>query len=399
MTDPERVSTWARRFVFVGAVFLPLWQLVALAGVGRRPGVILGLLGFVFHTVFGKAYSLVPTYFDRELLTARLMPVHLICSVGGTLLLAAAAEPDVAISGAEAAGAALWLAAVLLFVGTIGTTVRDNLTGAETGTGDHNADRRQLDRVANLGVPAALLFLGVGSYELLAVAAGLPTVFDGYPPRAFHLLAVGTGALMVFSIGFRLLPRFMATSPPERLALVVIPAGVIGPPLLASGLPSGDALQVGASSQAVAIVGYAAVVGVLFRRTDRDRVGIYGVLAGAVAGVFGVALGLQFAFAEVGADLVRTHRRLNVLGFLGLTIVGVSYQFYPPGVVSGRVDGETVAWGAILSLSAALVLELAGAFASDLLIRVGLALALVGASLHLALLAWIFRWRYGGGNG
>jgi hypothetical protein len=79
--------------------------------------------------------------------------------------------------------------------------------------------------------------------------------------------------------------------------------------------------------------------------------------------------------------------------------VGVSYQFYPPGVVSGRVDGETVAWAAIACLSAALALELTGAFVSELLTRAGLALALTGASLHGWLLAWIFRWRYGGGGG
>jgi len=397
MTDPERVSTWARRVVFTGALFLPAWQLAAVAGAGRRVGVILGLLGFVFHTAFGKAYSLVPTYFERELVTARLMPAHLGCSGAGTLLLAADASSAVSIQAAGAAGGTLWALAVLVFVGTVLATIRDNLTGAETGTGEHNADRRRLDRVANLGVPAALLYLLVGSYELLAVSTGLPALFDGYPPRAFHLLAVGTGALLVFAIGFRLLPRFLATSPPERVAILVIPAGILAPPPLAAGLPAGRLLRAGALLVSVAMLGYAGVVTVLVTGTDRDRVGIYGVAAGAVAGVLGVTLGLGFAFADVSSDLVTAHRRLNVLGFLGLTIVGVSYQFYPPGVVSGRVDGETVALAAIGCLAGALGLELLGAFVSGTVADIGLMLALVGATLHTSLLAWIFRWRYGNG--
>jgi len=393
MTQAERVSRWARRFVFTGAAFLVLWQLAAVTGVGRRAGVVLGLLGFVFHTVFGKAYSLVPTYFDRDLVTARLMPLHLACSVAGTLLLAAGAERTV--EAASVPGAVLWVGGVVVFVGTLLTTVRDNLTGAETGTGDHNADRRRLDRIANLGVPAALAYLSAGSYELLAVTTDIPPLFDGYVPRAFHLLAVGAGALFVFAVGFRLLPRFLATTPPERLALLVLPAGIVAPPLLAAGVPSGGLLRAGALLQSVAFVGYAAVVATLFYRTDRDRIGIYGVVGGAVAGVLGIALGLHFAFGDGVASLVTAHRRLNVLGFLGLTVVGVSYQFYPPGVVSGRVGGETVGVAAIGCLAGALALELGGAAVSDPLVRVGRGLALLGSVLHLWLLGWIFRWRYG----
>lgn len=93
-----------------------------LAGVARRTVVVLGVLGFVFHTVFGKAYSLVPAYFGCDLATARLMPIHLGCSLSGTLLLALAIETERATIGAV--GSTLWGVGVALFPGTLGWSLR-----------------------------------------------------------------------------------------------------------------------------------------------------------------------------------------------------------------------------------------------------------------------------------
>jgi len=90
MTHAERVSRWARRFVLVGATLLVVRQVGEVVGIARRTAVPLGVLGFVLHTVFGKAYALLPPYFDCDLATTRLMPVHLACSLAGTLLLAGA---------------------------------------------------------------------------------------------------------------------------------------------------------------------------------------------------------------------------------------------------------------------------------------------------------------------
>lgn len=388
MTDAATTSRWSRRFVLTGAAFLVVWQLAVVAGAGRRTGVVLGLLGFVFHTVFGKAYSLVPTYFERKLSAPGAMGLHLALAASGTLALAAGVEWSAGT--ASAAGAALWAGGVAVFLGTVLSTLRGNLLGRETGTGTHNQDREFVDRVANLGVPAALGFFALGSYELLAAETALRPAFDGYAPRAVHFLAVGTAALLVFAIGFRLLPRFLATTPPEWLVVVVIPAGVAGPLALGAGIPAGRTLQLGALLQSTAVVGYAATVAVLVARTDRDRVGIYGVLGGAAAGVLAVALGLVFAFDGTSAALVTAHLRVALLGFLGLTIVGVSYQFYPPAVASLPVDGNAVAAAAIALLGGALVLELLGTFAGGTLTTFGHLAALVGSALHVGLLGSVF---------
>ena len=92
MTHAERASPWARRFVLVGVTPLVVRQVGEVVDIARRTAVTLGVLGFVLHTVFGKAHALLPPYFDRDLATTRLVPVHLACSLAGTLLLAGAAE-------------------------------------------------------------------------------------------------------------------------------------------------------------------------------------------------------------------------------------------------------------------------------------------------------------------
>jgi hypothetical protein len=395
-TIAEQSSRWARRFVFTGVCFLVCWQVVVVAGFARRTGVVLGLLGFVFHTVFGKAYSLVPSYFDRDLVSARFMAPQLALSASGTTLLAAGIE-----SGTETlrtAGSALWALGVVVFLGTILWTVRDNLSGGETATGDANADRRDVDRLANLFVPVALAYLAVGSYDLLAVYSSLPPVFDGYPPRAIHLLAAGTATVLVFAIGFRLLPRFFVATPPRPLVWVVLPTGAVAPLVLASSLPAGRWFAVGAALEALAVAGFATAVGILSHRSDRRRVGFDGVLAGAVAGLCGVALGLVFAFEGITAARIAAHLRLNLLGFLGLTIVGVSYQFYPPAVGTFPGAGDGTARVAIGLLAGGLLVEAAAGLADvSVAVTAGRVATLAGASVHAYLLGGLFRERFGGG--
>ena len=358
MTTAARTSRWARRFVLAGAGWLAIWNGAVLAGVAHRTAVTVGLLGFVFGTVFGKGYSLVPSYFERSLATTRLLPAHFLLANLGPALLAVGIET--ATPTLRVAGAAAWLVAVALFVGTIGATIRDNPFGSETGTGDASGHRKSLDRTANRFLPVVLGYVLVGSYGLLALETGLPELFDGYPPRTTHLLAAGGGLLLIFAVGFRLLPRFFVTSVERPLALVVLTPGAVGPTVTAFSLPAGGLFVLGAVLQATAVFGYAVAIGLLFARSDRRRVGLYGVVAGAGAGVLAVIIGLLFAFDGVTAARVAAHARLTLFGLLGLTIVGVSYQFYPPGVSSvPLVDGHT-AYLALGLLGGGILVEVAG---------------------------------------
>ncbi|WP_121823411.1 hypothetical protein [Halostella salina] len=356
-------SRGSRRFVAVGVCGLVVWQAAVLAGVPRRTSVALGALGFVLHVVFGKAYALLPSYFDRRLAAPRAPAVHLPLSVAGVAGLAIA--PLAGVPGVVGAvGATCWSLGVAVFVGVLAVTVRDNPIGAETGTGEANAHRRGVDRAANAALPVAVLYLAAGAYGTAAAAgvvpvpAALPAL--GLAATASHLLAAGGAALVLFAVGFRLLPRLLGASPPRPLVAVVLPAGALGPALVAAGVGGAGTLRAGAALLGVAVVGFAAAVIVLAATADRRRVGVGAVVAGPGFGVVGVTLGAGFAFGFGDAALVPAHLRLNLLGFLGLTVVGVTYHFYPPAV--GRLPGvgERVARAAAAGIAGGLLVEVAG---------------------------------------
>jgi hypothetical protein len=388
------VTRWARRFVAASAVFLVAWQAAALLGdVPRRVEVTLAVYGFVLHTVFGKAYSLVPSYFDRTLALPRAPAVHFPLTAVGAVGLAAVPLSSVP-KVVGLLGAVCWVGGVAVFVAALAWTLRDNPTGRETGTGGANAHRRGIDRFANAFVPVVLAYLLAGSYATLAVHAALPAL-PGFASlalaRTAHLLAAGTAALLIFAVGFRLFPRFLVANPPRPLVAAVLPAGAVGPAVLAWGLYGGPLFRTGAVLEATAVLGFAGAYAVLFARSERRRVGFYAVLAGVAAGVLGVLVGLHFAFAGTGFALVEAHFRLNVLGFLGLTIVGATYQFYPPTVGTFPGASDRTALASVALVGVGLLAELGGALAgAEVGVTAGRASALAGSVLFAGLVLGVF---------
>ncbi|EMA46030.1 hypothetical protein [Halococcus saccharolyticus] len=388
------VSRWARRYVLISALFLLVWQIGMLVGFPRRTEVLLGMFGFVLHMIFGKAYSLVPSYFERELEITRAPAVQFPLTVGGTCSLAVSSVLP-GLEWLEPIGAILWGLGVGVFLVGLLWTIRGNLTGEATGTGEANADRRSVDRVANGFVPVALGYLAIGSYEAVAIHTTLPMLFDGYFPRVSHLLAAGTATMLVFALGFRLLPRFLVASPPARLVILVLPAGALGPLLLATTLGSSSTwFALGAVIEAVAVIGFALVYGVLFVRSERRRVGFYGVLTGVASGVLAIILGLSFALGHLTPSLALAHFRLNVLGFLGLTIVGVAYQFYPPAIGTFRGASNHAALLSIGCLAGGLLIQVVGLVVPlRLLILTGELLTLIGTVVYVYQIIAVFHAR------
>lgn len=377
------VSSGSRRFTLAGLGFLLAWQVATLLGASRPTAVFLGVFGFVLHVVFGKAYALVPTYFARDLSAPWAPRVHLpLASLGvvGLALGSALGAPTLL-----RVGAGLWAAGVALFLAVLVATIRTNPAGRETATGGTEGHRRGVDRAANAAVPAVLAYLLFGTLALLGFVGlldGLPPVLAGGLPAVAHLHAAGVAAALLFAVGFRVLPRFLATSPPRALVGLVLPAGAVGPALIVAGFREPRLLLAGALLESLAVVGFAVASAWMVRASDRSRVGFRAVLAGVGSGVGGVALGLGFALGwlPAGSDLVAAHLRLNVLGFLGLSIVGVLFQFSPPAV--GRFPGsdDRVAARGIDLLAGGLWVEVLGLVVrSDPVARVGTLLGLGGA--------------------
>lgn len=382
-----RTTRYSRAFVATGIGFLLAWNVAVLAGLPRSASVALGLQGFVFGVVFGKGYALIPSYFGRELAVSRAPAVHLplavagviglaLGAVGGRLDLPGGSTVDLVVFAD--AGAILWFAGVLVFVTTIGWTVRDNLLGGETGTGEVNAHRRRVDRIANLGVPFVLGYLLAGATVPVLEFVGLPTGPVRSGPPTTHLLAAGTATLLVFAVGFRLLPRFLVASVHPIFPAIAIPAGVLGPGFLVYGFPAGPTFSAGAMLLALAVLTFAVAYLDAYRRTDRNRVGLHVVAIAAVFGVATVAFGLHYAFATVLG--VEAHLRLGLLGFLGLTIVGVTYQFYPPAIGPAPGVGDRLALLAALGMAVGLALEVTGHLLGEgLLVLAGGAVVLLGS--------------------
>ncbi len=391
----EEVTRRARWFILASVGFLVLWQAAVLVGVPRRTVVVLGLYGFVLHTLFGKALSLIPSYFDRQLSVRWAPAVQFPLTIVGTLGLATA---GIRGTGQWPAllGGVFWFLGVLVFFGAIGWTIRDNLFGSETATSDANEDRKRVDRFSNAFMPIVLAYLLVGSYETVAASLKLPMFIGPYPPRVTHLLAAGTAGLLLFAIGFRLLPRFLVAHPPEWLVWIVLPTGAIGPVLVAATLPAGPLFHLGATIEAIAVIGFALAYVVLFARSDRRRVGFYAVLLGVIAGGLGVSIGVGFAVGYLDPVLIQAHYRLNLLGFLGLTVIGVSYQFYPPGVATFRGGGDRTAYAVIILIGGGLAVEIIGLTLGPAPLEVGgQLLTLLGAMVHTGLLSGLFYQRYG----
>ncbi|WP_227133018.1 hypothetical protein [Halorubellus salinus] len=363
------VSRWARRYVAIAVAALVAAHVAMLVNAPSRAVVTLALSGFVLHVVFGKAYSLVPTYFDRELAAPRAMVVQLPLTALGVAGMAAAASFGSIPRVVGTVGALAWTAGVGVFVAALAWTVRSNPTGAETATGDGKAHLAGLDRTANAFVPVAVLYLVAGSYAT-AVAwnaapavdllAGVALVFDGYPPRATHLLGAGTATLLVLALGARLWPRFLVVDPPRGAFVLALATGALGPVVLAATVPAGEFLVAGALLEATAIVAYAVAYGRCFRRSARRRVAFWSVLGGAVAGVVAVALGAWFAVVDLDGALVVAHRRVTLLGFLGLTVVGATFQFYPPTVGRWPYCTDRTASVAVTALASGVALQAVG---------------------------------------
>ncbi|WP_254768094.1 hypothetical protein [Salinilacihabitans rarus] len=385
------VSRGSRAFVATGVAFLVAWQAAVVAGLGRSAALALGLYGFVFHVVFGKAYALVPSYFARELAFPRAPFVHLPLAAAGAAC-RFAGEAGLASPTVAFAGAVLWLAGALVFVGALGWTVRDNLSGRETGTGAVDEHRLTVDRVANAAVPVVLAYLLAGAALPVLDGVGLaPAVLPANGPPASHLLAAGAGALLLFAVGFRLLPRFLVADPRPALVYAVLPAGAAAPALLAGDFLGGLPFRLGAALQASAVVGFAAAYADLYRRSERRRVGFPAVLAAVGFGVVAVALGLWFAFVGVDAAALDAHYRLAVGGFLALSIVGVSYQFYPPSVATRRGVDDRTAAASVGLFASGIALEAGGLLVdAPAAAALGRWLALAGAAVYAAILAVLF---------
>jgi len=384
--DPGGLRRWTQRFTVASAAAFVVSCVAAGVVSDPRIPVILALFGFVCPMIFGMAYLLLPPYVRRTLVDHRLPGIHFVLAFpgAGSLVLGTAIE---GLGLLRSLGAVVWSLGVLVFVGALfGTVVPAVLD--DPASVFRGGDRPQRStRLATATIPIAIGYLLLGTMVLVQ-STSVVSAWDPTLVSVIHLYAVGFGALLIFSLGARLLLGFYRASPPKSLLWLVLVAGAVAPMLLGFTIWVDPWFRVGAALESIAMVGYAIVVGITGYRTERRRFGYVGIAFGAVAGVLAVAVAAPVAFGTPVLDnWVSLHRTTVLWGFFPLTIVGYAFLFFP--VTDGQFRGATrrVATTTIVLLAVGLLIRLFGIAAASEPVRLGgVATSVVGALLYCYLL-------------
>lgn len=302
----------------------------------REWTVLLPGLGFIGLMIMGMAQQFVPLYSGRELWNPRAALVQVSWAAAGVWLLLLGPS-------FELFGLGLWFAATVLFLFLILMTLRTQPLPVRP-----QGKRPEFMRMDRYGIPmtsAAVLYLIVASAGLfLASPSAAPVV----PFAAenwfsfFHLYTLGFVTLMIFGVGFHLFPRFLDTPPRLALAKAILVLALPGPALVALTMPflgdpaAGFVFALFAAVEATAAVLFAILVLDVWWRSERRRpssafnavAGLWLVLGVGLATLFGIDPVHFLAWAPA-------HGWVNLLGFAGFEILGVTHEILPPFTSKG----------------------------------------------------------------
>lgn len=391
------------RFALVASLtFLALWIVsslvrawASLAGDGPILAALSGTdwelylpaLGFLGLMIMGMAQQFIPLYSGRELWSGRGALVQVAAAVAGVLLLliSPALEPF---------GLALWLVGTVLFLLWIVLTIRSPKLPVRP-QGKH-AEFHTMDR---LGIPmtsAAVLYLIAASVGFLLASPSdapiVPVVGENWF-SFFHLFTLGFVVLMVFGVGFHLFPRFTDTVPNLKVAKLITAMALPGPAMVALTMPFRYSPSIEfvfgifAVFEAIAAILFAVLVLDMWNRSEHRRpasafnatAGLWLILGVTFASLFGIAPG-------VSLEWVPAHGWINLFGFAGFEIFGVTHEVLPPFTSMGLKVSRGVTRADFILANIGLA-TLVVSFAVSLLgsPSAGEILALAGLSVLLAM--------------
>lgn len=380
---------WTQRFTIASAGSFVVFLLAMLLEIDRQTAVLIGVFGFVCPMVFGMAYLLLPSYAGRTLVDQRLAGIHFITAYIGVGLLVLART----VEGATAlfqVGVLFWTLGIVVFVGGLLVTVGPLFLANPLETLRGGAPSQRSTRLATAAIPIAIAYLVIGTIGLIATVAPIrigPITLS----QVIHYYTIGFGALLVYALGARLLFGFFHVSLPRPIVGTVLVTGLLAPALLGTYLWIDPWFQIGAALAAVAMLGYVGLVTLVTWRTDRVRVGLSGIVFGAIAGGVAIVTTLPVAFGGGSTGHIAVHRTLILAGFFPLTIVGYAYLFFP--IPEGQFIGASTrsARTTIGLLAAGVGIQSFGILASfEWLHTVGTTASILGAIGYGYLLSYRF---------
>ncbi len=205
-----------------------------------------------------------------------------------------------------------------------------------------------------------------------------------------HLLLLGaaTNAILVWSAHFS--DAVLRASPGPRgtagqaMRLLLLNLGIAG---VVAGMvvPSWPAVLAGGILVAGTVIWHGAALAVRMRRAlpSRFRPTVHYYLAGAALLPFGVAAGVLLAAHSDHDRLVIAHLTVNLLGWVGLTVIGTLVTLWPTMLRTRVVDGAERAAGRALPilLAAVIVTAVSALLAPPPVATVGLAGYLAGIAV------------------
>jgi hypothetical protein len=283
--------------------------------------------GFAGLMIFGMGYVLIPSFIGRGLAYPWGALLHLPLAVASVILVSvsvAALRPEL-----WRMAAALWLLGGILFAANLVATRKSALRPSV-----------RVPKPSTLEDRAGLLLVGVAVGHLLAssvlflqfdVSRGLGTLLPLDYWSQLHLYLLGFVVTMIFGVGYNLIPRFLAARPNRVLLYVNVAAALPAPTLFAVFISSGGAgLAVGAALFTTAFLSYALNVATMYRHRGREIQPTFAfILTTLVFLSAGISFGFLFILRPDLRYLAVIHAELNLFGFVGMTIFGVSYYIFP----------------------------------------------------------------------
>lgn len=234
------------------------------------------------------------------------------------------------------------------------------------------------------GWPVALAGAGALAYAVLtALTLPLAALGDLHPLVPLHLLLAGFVVTTIAAVAIEVLPRFTGRALPTPMAGLLAGACIAGPGLLAVGLDGSVAwLRTGAIVEGLALLGLGTSLLFLVTASDRQRASflLYGVAG--IAAWTGALLGAGLGWGLLAPAWIPVHGVVNLLGFVGLVVVGAVIDLYAPALRSGAQALQRHN-RAVAGLCVAGVLLFVGSSALSIADgRVGLALYAFGCLIH-----------------
>jgi hypothetical protein len=328
---------WTQRFTIASAASFILFLLTVPLAIDSRITVLIAVFGFVCPMIFGMAYLLLPPYVGRTLIDQRLAGIHFAVTYAGVALLVFGRLVEVGTALTEF-GALFWALGIFVFVGSLLATAGPVLVSSPSKILRGGDTPQRSTRLATATIPVAIGYLVVGTIAFLVSVLPLQ-VGSTTLPQVIHYYLIGFGTLLIYSLGARLLLGFFHVALPRPIVWIVLVSGLLAPFFLGTYLWIDPWFQVGAALAAVSMIGYLGLVMHLAWNTSRVRVGLSGIVLGAIAGGAAVAASLPVSFGFGTVENIAVHRTLVLAGFFPLTIVGYAYLFFP--VSDGQFVGAS----------------------------------------------------------